>query len=108
MKVIGREFGDRKGEGIALGNLGLAYADLGETKRAIEYYEQQLIIVRDLGDRRGEGIALWNLSLALDGLGQRARAIKYAEQSLTIFEQMEDPNGARVRTKLAEWRNQST
>jgi hypothetical protein len=55
-----REIGDRQGEGIALGNLGLAYADLGETREAIDYHEQHLTIARAIGDRQGEGIALGN------------------------------------------------
>ena len=35
-----RRLKDREGEGAALGNLGIAYADLGETRRAIQFYEQ--------------------------------------------------------------------
>ncbi len=34
-----REIGDRRGEGNALGNLGLAVADLGQFERAFEYFE---------------------------------------------------------------------
>jgi len=37
---IDREIGDRRGEGIQLGYLGSAYRDLGETEKAIGYYEQ--------------------------------------------------------------------
>ena len=44
-----------------LGNLGIAYSDLGEPRKAIEYYEQALKISRDIGDRRGEGNRLGNL-----------------------------------------------
>jgi len=39
----------------ALGNLGNAHADLGDSRKAIEYHEQYLIIAREIGDRRGEG-----------------------------------------------------
>jgi len=49
-----RELGDRRGEGAALGNLGIAYADLGDTRRAIECHEQDLVIAREIGDRQGE------------------------------------------------------
>jgi tetratricopeptide (TPR) repeat protein len=49
-----REIGDRQGEVNASGNLGIAYADLGEPRRAIELYERQLEIARELGDRQGE------------------------------------------------------
>ena len=53
--LIDREIGDRRGEGAALGNLGIAYATLGETRRAIKFFEQTLFIDREIGDRRGEG-----------------------------------------------------
>ncbi len=104
--VIDREIGDRRGEGADLGNLGIAYAALGETRRATEFYEQRLVIAREIGDRRGEGNALFNMSLALDKLGERAQAIAHAEAALKIFEQIEDPNAAKVRKKLAEWREE--
>ena len=42
----------RDAEGAHLGNLGNAYNNLGEYRRAIEYYEQHLTIAREIGDRR--------------------------------------------------------
>jgi tetratricopeptide (TPR) repeat protein len=105
--TIAREIGDRRGEGNAFGNLGIAYKNLGETSRAIQFYEQYLTIAREIGDRRGEGNALWNMSLALDQLGGRAQAIKHAEQALQIYEQIEDPGTAKVRARLATWREQT-
>jgi len=105
--LIHREIGDRRGESIDLGNLGLAYANLGDPRRAIQFYEQQLAITREVGYRRGEGNALWNMSLALDQLGERAQAIKHAEQAVIIREQIEDPAAAKVREQLAAWREQT-
>ena len=86
-----------------MGNLGLAYEDLGETQRAIEYFEQVLEIARETGDRRGEGTVLWNRALALDKLGRRDEAIRDAQAALQIFEQIEDPNTDKVRQALADW-----
>jgi tetratricopeptide (TPR) repeat protein len=80
---------------------------LGKPLRAIQFYEQQLTIAREIGDRRGEGSVLWNMSLVLDQLGKRAKAIHHAEQSLSIREQIEDPNAARVRARLAAWREET-
>jgi tetratricopeptide (TPR) repeat protein len=80
---------------------------LGETRRAIEFYEQELVIAREIGDRRGEGYALWNTSLALDELGDRAQAIACAEEAFKIYEQIEDPNATRVREQLEAWRGES-
>ena len=91
---------------MRLGNLGNAYGDLGETRRAIQFYEQTLLIHRETGDRRGEGIVLWNMSLELNELGERAQAIQHGEQALTIFEQIENPDIAQVREELATWREQ--
>jgi len=88
-----REIGDRHGEGAHLGNLGLAYADLGEVRRAIEYYEQALAIDREIGDRRGEGADLGNLGLAYSDLGETRRAIEYYEQALAIAREIGDRRG---------------
>jgi len=79
-----RKIGERNAEGVHLGNLGLAYADLGEVRRAIEYYEQALAIDREIGDRRAEGAHLGNLGTAYHRLGEVRRAIEYYEQALTV------------------------
>ena len=59
-----------RGEGKALGNLGNAYADLGQVDKAIGCYEQPLAIARAIGDRQGEGRTLGNLGRAYASLGQ--------------------------------------
>jgi tetratricopeptide (TPR) repeat protein len=105
--AIVREIGDRRGEGIALCNLGIAYKKLGETHRSIQFFEQSLLIDREIGDRRGEGADLWNMSLALNHLGERAQAIQHAEHALIIYEQIEHPYAAQVRAQLAAWREQA-
>ena len=88
-----RKVNDRAGEGVHLGNLGLAYADLGEVRRAIELYEQQLEITREIGDRRGEGNALGNLGSAYARLGEARRAIEFYEQALAIAHEIGDRRG---------------
>jgi tetratricopeptide (TPR) repeat protein len=79
-----RRLNDRAAEGNHLGNLGLAYEALGETRRAIELYEQDLVITREIGDRRGEGQTLGNLGNAYADLGEARRAIEFYEQQLVI------------------------
>ena len=95
------------GEGTALGSLGNAYAGLGETRKAIEYYEQALKISREIGDRMGEGNALWNMSLALNEIGNRTQAIERAKSALTILESIESPHAQNVKRKLHEWEEAS-
>jgi tetratricopeptide (TPR) repeat protein len=75
---------NRQGEGAHLGNLGLAYSDLGQVEKAIDYYEQALAIARDIGYQCNEGSWLGNLGLAYRDLGQIEKAIDYYEQALAI------------------------
>jgi tetratricopeptide (TPR) repeat protein len=79
----------------------------GDDRRAMQFFEQAMVIYREVGDRKGEGLALWNMSLLLYKLGKHAQAIEHGEQSLMIREQIEDPNAAKVRAQLAAWRRES-
>jgi tetratricopeptide (TPR) repeat protein len=88
-----RAIGDRRGEGAALGNLGLAYFDLGETRTAIEHFKQHLAVARAIGDRRDEGYALGNLGLAYTALGKARKAIHYYKQTLVITRAIGDRRG---------------
>ncbi len=73
--IAARRIKNREAEGAHLGNLGKAYAHLGETHKAIEHYEQALIIDREItaephsetermATRRAEGTLLCNLGSA--------------------------------------------
>jgi len=88
-----RKLGDRRGEGCALGNLGLAYADLDDPRRAIEFYEQALDIDCEIGDRRGKGNSLANLGNVYTTLGDPHHAIEFYEQALAIAHEFGDRHG---------------
>jgi tetratricopeptide (TPR) repeat protein len=75
---------DQGAQGVHLGNLGLAYADLGETDNAMVYYEQALDIARKIGDKRGEGNQLSNIGRAYADLGDTRKSIEYLEHALNI------------------------
>ena len=85
--------GDRRGNGAVLGNLGLAYAALGEVDKAITYHKQALEISREIGDLRGEGNGLGNLGNAYYRLGEVEKAITYHEQQLALACGISDPRG---------------
>jgi tetratricopeptide (TPR) repeat protein len=85
--------GNRHNEGNALGNLGIAYRNLGDYQQAIKYHEQALKISREIGDKRGEGNALGNLGNAYAALGDYQQAIKYHEQALDISREIGDRRG---------------
>ena len=88
-----RRLDHREAEGVHLGNLGIAYADLGETRKAIECHKQYLEIAREIGDRRGEGAALGNVGLAYADLGETRKAIEYHKQYLEIAREIGDRRG---------------
>ena len=89
--MISKEIGDRRGEGAELVYLGNAYSDLGQVKKAIDYYEQALVISKEIGDRQGEGSDLGNLGSSYSDLGQVKKAIDYYEQALVIGKEIKDP-----------------
>jgi tetratricopeptide (TPR) repeat protein len=78
---------------VVLGNLGNAYCLLGQVEKAIEYYEQALVITKEIGDRRGDGNHLGNLGLAYSLLGQVEKAIEYYEKALVIAKEIGDRQG---------------
>jgi tetratricopeptide (TPR) repeat protein len=84
---------DLSSQGMHLGNLGIAYSDLGEPHRAIEFYQQALEIDRQIGDRRGEGADLGNLGNAYAALGEPHRAIEFYQQRIEIAHQIGDRRG---------------
>lgn len=116
-----RQLQHREGESVTLSNLGLAYTDLNETRRAIQFFEEALLLDREIGNLRGEGADLGNLGLAYADLVRpavpsnsmnnswplRAQAIHHAGQALIIYEQIEAPHAEQVRAQLAAWLQQT-
>src|SRR5262249_34528763 len=90
--TITREIGDRWGEGSTLGNMGVAYAALGDPRRAIELYEQQLAITHEIGDRSGEAFASWNVGAEYEELGALDRAVAFMQTCVEYERAIGHPN----------------
>jgi len=99
-----RKLERRHNEGAWLGNLGLAYSEMGQADKAIEYYQQALDIAREVGDRRSEGNSLGKLGLAYRDLGLFDKTRTYLEQALAIFEEINSPSADMVRDWLSEFK----
>jgi tetratricopeptide (TPR) repeat protein/predicted phosphodiesterase len=84
---------DQGAQGVHLSNLGLAYADLDETRKAIGYHDQSLNISRKIGNRSGEGADLCNLGNAYAALGETRKAIEYHDQARAISREIGDRRG---------------
>ena len=81
----------------ALGNLGNAYAGLGDARKSIESYEIALVLDREIGNRRIEGNALYNLGVAAYRLGKKEQGSKHGKQALTIYEAIGSPYAESVK-----------
>ena len=88
-----RHLKQRNAEGRHLGNLGLAYDNLGESRKAIEFYKQRLVIAREIDDRLGESIVLDNLGNAYFALGETDTAIEFYEKALVMAHKIGDQRG---------------
>jgi tetratricopeptide (TPR) repeat protein len=78
---------------LAGGSLGFGFAQLGETRRALEYYDQQLTIAQDIGNRCEEGNGLGDLANGYAVVGDIPRAIKSYQQQLTIVQAIGNRRG---------------
>jgi len=85
-----RALGDQRAESYTLGNLGNAWRGLGETRKAIELYEQMLKVARETGDRRSESNALGSLGTAWAVFGEARKAIELYEQVLEVARETGD------------------
>jgi tetratricopeptide (TPR) repeat protein len=85
-----RRIKDHWSEFSNLSGLGLVYRNLGQTAKAVEFYQRALDISRENGDRGREAHTLSNLGAALRQLEQPERGLKLIKQSLTIARSMKD------------------
>jgi len=99
-----RKLENKQYKGYHLGNLGLAYADLGDAKKAIEFYEQQLVIVREIGDRRGEAFGSWNLGQAYEKEGDLEKAVQYMQVCVDFEREIGHPDAEKDAAAVDEIR----
>lgn len=73
-----------------LGNIGLAYMELGEIQTAIQYFEQALQLAESIDDKIHQGVWAGNLGNAFSSLSQHEKAIVYHQKHLETAIQQED------------------
>jgi tetratricopeptide (TPR) repeat protein len=96
LKAAHKLGGNKAFQSYSIGNLGIAYKNSGDPHKAIELYQQQLVITREISDRKGEGTALGNLGLAYADLGKTRKAIELHEQALEIDREIGDRRGEGI------------
>ncbi len=84
------DLGYRQLESQYLGGLGNLCFNLGEMRKAVEYYDRRLLIDRAVGDRRSEATTLSHLGIALTSLGDLSRAVEYFQLAAPLFHEFAD------------------
>ena len=85
--AVARQEKNRRGEAVALNQLGVASQRMGQYERALALHEQALTIAQQERYRDMEGVALNGLGSVYRALGQYERALAFHEQALTIARQ---------------------
>ena len=82
---IAKEVGDKRREGTAYGNLGVASRNLGDYKTAIDYQERALKIAKELGDKAEVAKLLYALGRSFYLQGSLPRALEFFHSSVRMF-----------------------
>lgn len=100
--VIFRELGDRRGEALALGNLGAAYIFLvKDPMKAVDLLQQAITKLEILDDRDSEAEALDKMGVAWHNLGKSEMAGLTFQHALALFHSAGDAQGeAAVRKHM--------
>ena len=80
--------GNKQLEATALANLGIAHSHLDDIHKAINFYEQSLMLSREICDRETEGLTLTKLAEANAQLGDDNRAVDYYGQALSLHREV--------------------
>lgn len=91
-----REQSDRRGEGVALTNLGTVAHAQGDYAHATEYYRRGLEIARDMGDLSSAGLPLSNLALIATQQGDFDRAVRLLDEALSVWRALGNDQKAAI------------
>ncbi|MGE3063434.1 MAG: tetratricopeptide repeat protein [bacterium] len=94
---LSRHINEKRGERLALGNLGSCYAILGENKKAEELLLEGLKISRSLNDTKGIAVMLDTLSKLYLEMGRRQEAEESAEEA---FKKVSPENDINEHARL--------
>jgi CHAT domain-containing protein/tetratricopeptide (TPR) repeat protein len=76
-----------------LNNIGSLYESIGENRRAIDHYNQALLMMRELKDRQKEAAVLSNIAGVYHFLGEEQAALDLHNESLELRRAVGDRRG---------------
>ncbi|MBN9118730.1 MAG: tetratricopeptide repeat protein [Planctomycetes bacterium] len=98
---------DRRGEGVALGNLANSLVGQHQLPEALERCQRAIALQLEIDDCWGAAFTYFTFARICRDLGRTDEAIKAAERSFEFFRQMGHSHAETVRRKLAEWRGEA-
>ncbi len=81
------------GEAGTLDGLGRTYADEGQGREALKYFEQALPIFHQSGERAGEALVLNDMGPVYAEIGQKQKALESLNQALGIWREIGSREG---------------
>jgi CHAT domain-containing protein/tetratricopeptide (TPR) repeat protein len=91
-----RATGEKGMEATALTRLANVYQTLGEQQKALDYYNQALVIRRALGSKREEANTLNNIGIIYKTLGEPQKAFLNYQRALLLRRAVRDSEGEAV------------
>ena len=88
-----RSEADSVGFANTLNNLGMAYAWIGDSAKALTYMEQAATLIGKAGEARKESSVLGNICVIQRDLGQYKKAMEACEKALKTKREVGDQNG---------------
>ena len=70
--------------------LGIAYKNLSDNSKALEYYQKALFINEEIGDKEGVARNLGNIGNVYNELSDYPKALEFYGKALQIFEEIEN------------------
>ena len=81
------------GEAATLDALGRTYADEGQGREALKYFEKALPVFQQSGERAGEALVLNDMGPAYAEIGQKQKALQSLNQALGIWREIGSREG---------------
>jgi tetratricopeptide (TPR) repeat protein len=88
-----RDYGDLKGQAVALNDIGVAHLRQGRPEAAADLFRQALDLFRQVPDPAGQAGVLFNLGGLAERSGRYPEAVDYLRQSLMLDREAGDRTG---------------
>jgi CHAT domain-containing protein/Tfp pilus assembly protein PilF len=87
---LAREIGNKRSEGIALGNLGVYYANVGNFPEAMKLFYDKLAVMKELNNKTEQVSVLSNIGALNDWQGNVQKSLESYREAMKILEGQED------------------